>query len=331
MNHRAFVTGLGAALAAPLSTVVLVRPRFAIGAETGTKSPRIGILSPPEPLTTLDVFRRGLRDLGYAEESGTRIEYRLGQDNTFPGLAAELVALKVDILIAVTPPAIRAAQRATATIPIIMVLSGDPVALGLVKSLGQPDGNTTGVATLTYELSPKRLEVFKQCVPKLREIAVLVYPYPEIRAEVLGRMKLASRSLGVRIHPLEVRELVDVGPALNEIQRARLDGVMVEPSPLTSTSMARIVDFAAMNRLPAIDARRQFPERGGRMSYGIDYAEHVRAGIRYVAKILAGSRPADLPIEQPSKFELVINLKTAKALGLTILPSLLLRADQVIE
>ena len=187
------------------------------------------------------------------------------------------------------------------------------------------------MATLTYDLSPKRLEIFKEYVPKLKDIAVLANPvYPGVR-EALTQMQVAGHRFGVRVLSFEVRESAEINRAFTEILRARPNGLFVEPSPLTSIYMDRIIEFAATNRLYAMDARRQFPERGGLMSYGIDYADHVRAGIRYVDKILKGAKPADLPVEQPTKFELVINLKTAKALGLTIPQTLLLRADQVIE
>jgi putative ABC transport system substrate-binding protein len=305
----------------------------AADAQQAKKARLIGILSPPEPLTSIDFFRRELQNLGYTEDNGTRIEYRSseGYDDRFAILAADLVALKVDILIAVTPPAIRAAQLATTSIPIVMVLSGDPVANGLIKSLARPGGNTTGAATLTYDLSPKRLEIFKECVPNLKEIAVLVNPsYPGTR-EALTQMQVAGRRWGLTVRSFEVREAAEVDRALTEISRSRADGLFVEPSPLTSTYMTQIIAFATTNRLPAIDARKEFPERGGLMSYGIDYADHVRAGLRYVDKILRGAKPADLPVEQPTKFELVINLKTAKLLGLTVPQSLLLRADKVIE
>jgi len=311
---------------------ILAAP-LAVEAQQTKEAPRIGILSPPESLTTLDVFRRGLRNLGYDEGNGTRIEYRSsgGYDDRFPALAADLVALTVDLIVAVTPPAIRAAQLATTSIPIVMVLSGDPVRNGLVRSLAHPGGNTTGVATLTYDLSPKRLEIFKECVPKLKDIAVLANPvYPGVR-EALSQMQVAGRGFGLRVLSLEVRDSAEIDRAFAEILSARLNGLFVEPSPLTSTHMARIIEFAATNRLPAMDAQRQFPERGGLMSYGIDYADHVRAAIRYVDKILAGAKAADLPVEQPTKFELVINLKTAKALGLTIPPSILARSDEVIQ
>jgi len=324
IDRRAFLAGTGATL--------LLAP-LAAEAQQSKKVPRIGILSPPEPLTAIDVFQRGLRDLGYAEGDGIRLEYRPsgGRDDRFPALAADLVALKVDVIIAVTPPAIRAAQRATTTIPIVMVLSGDPVRSGLVKSLARPGGNTTGPATLTGDLTAKRLELFKEAVPNLREIVLLGNPtYPGFR-EAMTQTEAAGHTLRMKVRSLEVREPADIDTAFAAILRARPDGLLVMPDPVTSVHMARIVEFAMKNRLPAMDGRKQFPESGGLIAYGIDYAEHVRAGIRYVDKILKGARPADLPVEQPTRFELVINLKTAKALGLTIPQSLLRRADEIIQ
>jgi putative tryptophan/tyrosine transport system substrate-binding protein len=316
-----------------LGSLALLAVPFAAEAQPGKNTPHVGILSPPEPLTALDVFQRGLRDLGYTEGDGVRIQYRSsgGHDDHFPAMAAELVALKVDVILAITPPAIRAAQGATATIPIVMVLSGDPVRSGLVQSLARPGGNTTGPATLTADLAAKRLEVFKEAVPNLREVVFLANPtYPGIR-EAMTQTESAGRTLGVRVRSSEVRAPIDIDTAFAAMLRARPGGLLIMPDPVTSAQMTRIVEFATKHRLPAMDGRKQFPERGGLVAYGIDYAEHVRASIRYADRILKGAKPADLPVEQPTKFELVINLKTAKALGLTIPQSLLLRADQVIQ
>ena len=297
------------------------------------KVPIIGILSPPEPFTALDTFRSGLRDLGYTEPGGIRLEYRSseGHDERFPALAADLVGLKVDVIIAATVPAIRAAQRATTTIPIVMVLNSDPVRLGLVKSLARPGGNTTGPAALTFDLAPKRLELFKETIPKLRHIAVLGNPANPAVREGLTQTEAAGRMLGVEVRAFEVREPADFDMAFAAIRQAQLDGLLVVPDPLVSTHTLRIVEFAAKNRLPSMWGATRSAGAGGLIAYGIDYDEHVRAGIRYVDKILKGAKPGDLPVEQPTKFELAINLKTAKALGLTIPQSILARADQVIQ
>jgi putative ABC transport system substrate-binding protein len=323
MDRRAFILATaGGLLAAPLAAEA-----------QSPKVPLIGILSPPEPFTALDTFRSGLRDLGYTDPGGIRLEYRSseGNDERFPVLAADLVGLKVDVIIAATVPAIRAAQRATTTIPIVMVLNSDPVRLGLVKSLARPGGNTTGPAALTFDLAPKRLELFKEAIPNLRRIAVLVNPANPAVREGLTQTEVGGRTRGVEVRSFEVREPADLDMAFAAIRRARLDGLLVVPDPLMSTHTVRIVEFAAKNRLPSMWGVTHSVVAGGLIAYGLDYAEHIRAGIRYVDKILKGAKPADLPIEQPTKFELVINLTTAKALGLTIPQSLLLRADQVIE
>ena len=318
MHRRGFLAGVGAALI--VSTVSAAEQTSA----------RIGVISPVEGFTDVDVLRRELHALGYGEPN-IHLEYRSGSDDRFAVFANELVGLPADVIVAVTPPAIRAAQRATTTIPIVMMLSGNPVASGLVQSLAHPGGNTTGPATLTAELGPKRLEIFKDAVGRLRLVAVLFNPvYPGYR-EAVSQTRAVGQARGVVVRSFEIQHAVEFDGTLAAILRARPDGLIIFPDPLTSTHMDRIVDFTKANRVPAMDGRRQFPEHGGLISYGIDYAQHVRDGLRYVDRILRGAKPANLPIEQPTKFELIINLKTAKALGLTIPPSLLLRADKVLE
>jgi ABC-type uncharacterized transport system substrate-binding protein len=318
MHRRGFLAGVGAALIA--STVSAAQQKAA----------RIGVISPVEGFTEVAVLRHELHALGY-DEPNIRLEYRSGSDDRFAVFANELVGLHADVIVAVTPPAIRAAQRATTTIPIVMMLSGNPVASGLVQSFARPGGNTTGPATLTAELGPKRLEIFKETVGRLRLVAVLFNPVYPGYPEAVNQTHAAGRARGVLVRSFEIQHAVEFDGTLAAILRARPDGLIIFPDPLTSTHMDRIVDFTKANRVPAMDGRRQFPEQGGLISYGIDYAQHVRDGLRYVDRILRGAKPVNLPIEQPNKFELVINLKTAKALGLTIPQSLLLRADQVIE
>ena len=322
MDRRAFLSGIASALAGPLA---------AEAQHTG-RVLRIGILSPAEPVTSVEAFQLALRDLGY-NEADLRLEYRssAGHDDRFLALATELVTLKVDIIVAATVLAIRAAQQATTTIPIIMVLSSDPVRLGLVKSLARPGGNTTGVASLTFDLSAKRLGLFKEAVPTLRQVAVLLNPTNPAVREGLSQTEVAARTLGLRVRTLEVRGPSEFETAFGTIRREQSDGLIVVVDPLVSTNRARIVELAAKNRVPAMYALRQFVEIGGFISYGIDYVDHLRSALRYIDKIVKGGKPADLPVEQPTKFELVVNLKTAKALGLTIPQSVLLRADQVIE
>jgi len=331
VNRRAFLGSLtGGLFTAPLVAE----------AQQARSFPFIGILTPapagesPTGLPGKDPLPFALRDLGYIEGSSIHLEYRssAGRDDRFPALASELVALKVDVIVAATVPAIHAAQRATTTIPIVMVLSSDPVRLGLIKSLGRPGGNTTGLASLTFDLSRKRLELLKEVVPKLGHVGVLLNPTSPAIREGLSETKVAAQALGVKVEAFEVREPAAVDAAFVAILRARPDGLVVVPDPVVASLAPRIWAFAATNRLPAIYGAKASIDDGGLMFYGIDFVEHVGNGAaRYIDKILKGAKPGDLPIEQPTKFELVINLKTAKALGLTIPPSLLLRADQVIE
>ena len=308
---------------------------LAAGAQQTRKVYRIGILSPsPTPAgpgVTFDILRLGLRDLGYVEGENVRFEYRMsgGHDDRFPELASELVVLKVDVIIAATVPAIRATQEATTTIPVVMILSSDPVRMGLVKSLARPGGNTTGLASLTFDLSGKRVEALKEAVPRLSRVAILFNPTNPAVREGESQTNVAAQKLGLKTRSFEVRAQSDLETAFTAIMRERPDGLIVVPDPFLGTQAARVEEFAAKNRLPAIFGGRT--GGSGLMSYGIDFGEHVRSAAPYVDKILRGANPADLPVEQPTKFEFVINLKTAKAIGLTIPQSLLVRADQIIE
>jgi putative ABC transport system substrate-binding protein len=327
-----------AALAVALVLGLLAAP-LAAEAQQARSVPVIGILTPapagesPTGLPGKDPLLFALRDLGYIEGNSIHLEYRssAGRDDQFPTLARELVALKADVIVAATVPAIRAAQRATPTIPIVMVFSSDPVRLGLIKSLAHPGGNTTGLASLTFDLSRKRVELLKEIVPKLSHLAVLLNPTNPAIRDGLSETKVAAQALGVRVEAFEVREPAALDAAFVAILRARPNGLVVVPDPIVAALASRIQAFAAKNRLPAIYGGRAGFDDGGLMSYGIDLVEHVGRAARYIDKILKGAKPADLPVEQPTKFELVINLKTAKALGLTIPPSLLQRADRIIE
>jgi putative ABC transport system substrate-binding protein len=302
--------------------------------------PLIGVLTPapldvltPTSLPGEDPLPAGLRDLGYIDGSNIRLEYRSssGHDEQFPTLASELVRLKASVIVAATAPAIRAAQHATTTIPIVMVLSSDPVRLGLVKSLARPGGNTTGLASLTFDLSRKRLELLKEAVPKLNHVGVLLNPTNPAVREALSETNIAAQALGVRIEAFEVPEPTALDGAFDAILRARPEALIVVPDPLVAVFAAPIQAFVAKNRLPVMYGVRASVNDGGLMSYGIDFGEHVRSAARYIDKILKGAKPADLPVEQPTKFELVINLKTAKALGLTVPQSILIRADELIQ
>jgi putative ABC transport system substrate-binding protein len=329
IDRRTFLAGAGA--------VVLAAPLAAEG-QQAAKVPRIGWLPvnlAAAPLN-LEPFRKGLRDLGYVEGRNLVIETRdaEGRLERLPALAAELVALKVDVIVAPGTPQALAAKKATSTIPIVFVGATDPVTDGLVTSLARPGGNATGSSNFAAELVGKRLELLKQAVPGISRVAVLWQPgaVPE-RAEkdMLKEADVAARALGVRPHFVEARGPDDVDRALSDMTRARADALTVLPSAMFVSERRRLVDLAAKNRLPAVYGSREFVDAGGLMSYGPNIADLNRRAATYVDKILKGAKPADLPVERPTKFDLVINLQTAKVLGLTIPPALLGRADEVIH
>ena len=329
MNRRTFIGTLaGGLVAAPL----------AAEAQPASKVYRIGFLglsSPAGYAANLRAFRQGLRDLGYEEGKNISIEYRWAEERNerLPALAAELVRLNPDVLVTHATPGIRAAQQATSTIPIIMGTSADPVRLGFVKSLARPGGNTTGVASQLIDLAAKRLELLKEAVPNLRQVAVLSNLANAAAREAVRETEVAARKLGVRVWSFEVKtEPTELETVFTTILRERPDGLIVIPDSLViGPRNARITEFAARNRLPAMGGERRFAADGGLISYGGDFSEGWRLAARYVDRILKGAKPADLPVEQPTNFELVINLRAAKALGLTIPQSLLQRADQMIE
>jgi putative tryptophan/tyrosine transport system substrate-binding protein len=308
----------------------------ALGAQQPPKVPRLGLLffpSRPAHAHLAEAFRQGLRELGYIEGQNIAIEYRYaeGRVDRLAGLAAELVALKVDVIVTAGSPPIKAAGQATTTIPIIFAAAGDPVAAGHVASLARPGGNITGLSILGTELSGKRLQLLKESSPRAHRVALLFNPHDlgmRIR-EAEGHA--AGRALGIEIRSLEVREESDLDGAFLAMTKDRPDAFLTVVDAVTLQHRRRIVDFAATNRLPAMYETKTFVESGGLMSYGPSIAENYRRAATYVDKILKGARPADLPVEQPTRFELVVNLKTAKALGLTIPPSILVRADQVIQ
>ena len=319
---------------------ILAAP-FAAGgarAQQVAKVPRIGYLTGnlASGLNLREAFLQGLRDLGYAEGRNVVIEYRdaEGKYDRFPALAADLVALNVDVIVVTNTPAALAARQATRTIPIVLGWVLDPVSSGLVSSLARPGGNVTGLSTLARELVGKRLELLKQAVPRVTRIAVLWHPgdYGErTEGEMHNEENVAARALGVRLQVLEARGPGDFGKAFADMSRAHADAVAVQSTNLFFIERRRLVDLAAKNRLPAIYPTREFVDAGGLMSYAANTADLLRRAATYVHKILKGAKPSDLPVEQPTKFELVINMPTAKALGLTIPPSLLERADHVIQ
>ena len=283
-----------------------------------------------------DAFRLGLTELGYIEGRNIAIEYRAadGKIERLPGLATELVGLKVDLIVALATPAGRAAQQATTTIPIVVTAMGDPVRDGLVASLARPGGNITGTTFLGPELVPKRLSFLRELLPTISRVAVLWHPgafsEPTIR-EMLNEVAQAARTLGVQLQLVEVRSADEFDHAFTTMVGARAEALFQFPSTLFFNERRRIVDLAARHRLPAMFNAREFVQLGGLIAYGANLAELNRRAAAYVDKILKGAKPSDLPVEQPTKFELFINLKTAKALGLAVPDRLLAGADELIE
>jgi putative ABC transport system substrate-binding protein len=289
------------------------------------------------PAEQREAFRQGLRELGYAEGRNVVIEYRdaEGKSERLPALAAELVALKVDVIVTGGGTlAALAAKQATKTLPIVFVSVGDPVTSGLVISLARPGGNATGLSVIAPELAGKRLELITLAVPAVRQVAALWQPgsLPErTQEDYLEGVEVAARALGVRLQKVEARSPVDIDRAFSAMTRARVDALLVLSSLMLSSERRRLADLAAKNRLPTMFSFRAYVDAGGLMSYGPSVADLFRRAATYVDRILKGAKPADLPVEQPRKFELVINLRAARALGLTIPQSVLARADHVIE
>ena len=307
----------------------------AVRAQALAKVRRIGLLSPFSPSDTVlwhQAFRQGLRDRGWVEGKNIGIEYRYaeGSNDRLPDLAADLVRLKVDVIVTVATASL-AAKNATSTIPIVMAFGGDPVASGLGESLARPGGNLTGLSQMSVELAGKRLELLKEMVPKLSRMAVLWNPQNPASTLSWNEIQLPARQLGVQLHSLEIRSPNDFDQAFESATRARAGALTIMPDPLFAGNLKRIVDFAAKHRLPSIFHLTEFVDAGGLAAYGPDRADMYRRAATYVDKILKGTKPADLPIEQPTKFELVINMKTAKALGIKIPQSILVQATRVIE
>ena len=330
LRNLKFAVLTGAMLFALCSSAAAQQPK---------KIPRLGYLSNGDPATEstrAEAFRRALRDLGYVEGQNIAIEYRYaeGKRDRFPELAAELVRLKVDIIVVTGGDrVIRAAKNATKTIPIVMTGAGiDPVDAGLVESLARPGGNVTGVTNLTGELGGKRLELFKEAVPKVARVAVLHDPGTAASVhQVKEVLPAAARALGLTIKPWEVQGTDGFERVFAALTKERPDGLYVSLGPLMLANGNRIAGFALKSRLPSIYVRREFVDAGGLMSYGADLADSYRRVAYFVDRILKGAKPADLPVEQPTKFEFVINLKAAKQIGLTIPPNVLARADRVIK
>ncbi len=305
-------------------------------AQQPTKIPRIGYLDALSPSTSparIEAFRQGLRELGYVEGKNIVIEWRFaeGKRDRLGEFAAELVRLKVDVIVTGGPATTPAAKEATVTIPIVMAQDPDPVANGFVASLARPGGNITGLATLAPELSGKQLELLKEIVPKLSRVAVLWTSTQPGSAQSLRETELAAGALGVQLQYLDVQSPKDIETAFKEASKGRAGAVIVLVSVVLISQRTQVIDLAAKSRLPAIYYRQEFVEDGGLMTYAVSGTDLFRRAATYVDKILKGRKPADLPVEQPTKFELIINLKAAKQIGLTIPPNVLARADKVIK
>jgi putative ABC transport system substrate-binding protein len=331
MKRRDFIAALGGAAAWPVVA----------GAQQPKKVPRIGFLATgslelPEGTANINAFRQGLHELGYVEGENILVEYRIADSKIerFVDQASELARLKVDIIVASNTPAARAAQQATDTIPIVVPVMGDPIRDRLVANLARPSGNITGLTFLGPELVPKRLALLKEALPTASQVVALWHPgaYGErTMSDMMKETEAAARTLGVQLRLVAVQGPDELERAFSTIAAERADALLVFPSPMLFAERRRIVDLAAKYRLPSIAMAREFAELGGLIAYGASIPSLFRRSAIYVDKIIKGAKPADLPIEQPTKFEFVINLKTAKALGLDIPPSLAARADEVIE
>ena len=305
-------------------------------AQQPTKVPRIGYLSAVSPSANLarrEAFRQGLRELGYVEGKNIVIERRFaeGKLDRLNEFAAEFVRLKVDVIVTAAPSSTRAAKAATSTIPIVMAFDNDPVANGFIASLARPGGNITGLSNLAPELSGKQLELLKEIVPRLSHVAVLWTSTGKGWQATVKEIELAAAALKVQLQALDVPGPKDIETAFREARKGRADAVLVLASPILESHRTQVVDLAAKNRLPTIYPFPEFVEAGGLVTYGVSLSDLYRRAATYVDKILKGAKPADLPVEQPTKFELVINLKTAKQIGLTIPPNVLARTDKVIK
>jgi len=326
MNRRAFVTGLGAVLAAPL----------AAEAQLGNKIPRVGFLvsaSSSSPSVGIEPFKQTLRERGWVEGQNLTFAYRYaeGHYEQLPALARELVNQGVDVIVTEGTPPTRAAMQATKTVPIVMATTGDPVATGLVSGLARPGGNVTGVSFFMSEINAKRLELLKDALPHIALVAVVYNPLNPVDEPAVVAIEATAKALNVRIERLAVRAAADFEAALPVMSRQRVDAVTVVEDPMIQSQSLRVVEAALRGKVPAIFGLSSLVAAGGLMSYAPNRQDLWRQAALLTDKILRGAKPGDLPIERATKFELVINLKTAKALGLTIPQTLLLRADQVIH
>jgi putative ABC transport system substrate-binding protein len=328
MRRRAFMAGTVAVLAVP----------FAAEAQRANRPPRIGYLGASSPTAASrwhDAFRHGLRDHGYIEGQNITIEWRSaeGRAERIPELAAELVRLNLDVIVTSGDDVTGVLMRSTKMIPIVMATSGDPVASGYVASLARPGGNITGLSGQLRELPVKRIQLLKEMLPTAQRLGHLTRHDQTIAESVLAEREIedATQALGLVRTTVRVRDAQDIDSAFALMARKGMNAVMVATQSFMFLNRQRIADVALAHKLPAFGGFRELPAAGGLMSYGVDSADLWRRAARYVHRIVKGAKPADLPVEQPTKFELLINLKTAKALGLTVPPTLLVRADHVIE
>jgi putative ABC transport system substrate-binding protein len=326
MKRREFITLVGGTVAWP----------FAARAQPVGTLVRVGFLggaSSSGGKALVDCFRTGMQNLGWVEGKNIDIAYRWteGIAGQYPLVAAELVRLKPDVIVAVSTPGTQAIQRATREIPVVFIAVSDPVSSGIVPSLSRPGGNITGVSNFLPATTGKLLELLQTIAPNISRVGVLYNPSNEGKVIELGELQTAARRLGVAVAPLEVRSSGDFESAFTTAAASRCDALVTLQEGVTLTNRMLIAAFAEKSRLPAIYQIREFVDAGGLISYGLNYCEHYRRGAYFVDKILKGANPAELPVELPTKFELVINLKTAKALGLTVAPALLTTADELIE
>ena len=324
-RRRFLLTSLAGAIATPLTAGAQpLAPRWRIGV-------LLVLLSPTGK--EAQAFRQGLQDAGYAEGRDVVIEWRSadGDYSRLPQLAAELVERKVDVIVADTTNATQAARQVTSTVPIVMTIVADPVGSGVVRNLSQPGGNITGLSIMLAELSAKRLQLLKEAIPRLNRVVALTHPPTQYHAKAVENLKAVAPSLAIELSVVSARTAEEIGPALDGVNRANAEALYVVDSPPFFTHRATILQRAMKARLPVISGEKPYADDGALMSYGPSYADQMRRAAEYVDKILRGAKPSGLPIGQPTKFDLVVNIKTAKTLGLAIPTSVLARADQAIE
>ena len=318
-----------------LSGIVAAWP-LAARAQQPAKIPRIGFLGNSTATMEANLIgplRDGLRELGYEEGRNVIIEFRWadGKYDQFPALVAELLAAKVDVIITAGTPATLAIKKATSTVPLVFIAVGDPVGTGVVPNLGRPGGNITGLSSIAPDLEGKRLELLREVVPKLSHVAFFLNPANAFHTASMRQARVAAQSLGIKLQPMEVNKSEQLDGAFASIVKEKPDALLILADRIFLHNRKRMMEFAIQQRLPSVNAYRELVEAGGLISYGPSYEDMHRRAAVYVDKILKGTKPADLPIEQPTKFTLLINLKTAKTLGLTVPPTLVARADELIE